>query len=258
MFDDATNLALAVGLTVPRIVAAFLMLPLLTPDNMPAMVRNSFFVSLALVAMPIAAGASPLELSGSVLWAPILLKEILLGLVIGFAFGIVFWALGIAGELIDAKVGSNIAQIVDPVQGHQTTLIGAFFSQFAAWLFMASGAFLIFIDLLLTSYVVWPIMSYWPQIGAEGQAWLFSQFGFLMTTALLFAAPAIVVMMLLDLVLGLLNRFSEQLNVFSLSLPIKAWVAIWVIALMLGVFVELIIARLFENRGILEGLRSVF
>jgi len=106
MFDDATNLALAVGITVPRIVAAFLMLPLLTPENMPAMVRNSFFVSLALIAMPIAAGASPLELGSAVLWAPIILKEILLGLLIGFAFGLIFWALGIAGELIDAKVGS--------------------------------------------------------------------------------------------------------------------------------------------------------
>jgi len=123
---------------------------------------------------------------------------------------------------------------------------------------MASGAFLIFIDLLLSSYVVWPIMSYWPQLGPEGLAWLFSQFGFLMTSALLLAAPAIAVMMLLDLVLGLLNRFAEQLNVFSLSLPIKAWVAIWVLAITLGVLVELIVARLFENRGLLEVLRNTF
>ncbi len=258
MFDVATNTALAVALTLPRIVAAFLMLPLLTSENMPALVRNSFFVSLSITAVPIAAAAAPLELVGSFLWAPIVLKEIFLGLAIGFSFGIVFWALGAAGELIDAKVGTNIAQISDPVQGHQTSLTGAFLSQLAAWLFMASGAFLVFLDLLLSSYRLWPIVDYWPSIGSAGMDWFVGQFSFLMTIVLVFATPAIVVMMLVDLVLGLMNRFASQLNVFALSMSIKAWIAIWVLILMLGVIVEQITRFLFDNQQLLSALRALF
>src|SRR3546814_14855847 len=47
------NPLLALGLTLPRISGAFIMLPLLTQQNMPSMVRNSFLVSLAVVALPV-------------------------------------------------------------------------------------------------------------------------------------------------------------------------------------------------------------
>ena len=53
-FDPVGNAMLALGLTLPRIIGAFVMLPLLTSENMPAMVRNSFLVSLAIVALPVA------------------------------------------------------------------------------------------------------------------------------------------------------------------------------------------------------------
>src|SRR3546814_9159087 len=83
---------------------------------------------------------------------------------IGFCFGIVFWAIGAAGNILDTQVGMSMASIFDPIQGHQTSLHGQFLSQFAAYLFMASGAFLVFLDLLLTSYTVWPVMSFFPDI----------------------------------------------------------------------------------------------
>lgn len=54
MFDFFAHPLIALGLTLPRIMGAFLMLPLLTQQNMPATVRNSFLVSLAIVALPIA------------------------------------------------------------------------------------------------------------------------------------------------------------------------------------------------------------
>ena len=78
-----------------------------------------------------------------------------------------------------------------------------------------------------------------------------------MTTALLLAAPALVVMSLIDLALGLVNRYAQQLNVFSLTMAIKAWVAIWIVLLSVGVFVAVAMHRLFESRGLLTELRRV-
>lgn len=257
-FDSVGNVLIALSLTLPRIVAAFLMLPLLTSENMPAMVRNSFFVSLAIVALPIAAGAAPIQSMGTALWPVIVLKEIFLGLAIGFSFGLIFWAIGAAGNLIDAKVGTNMASVVDPVQGHQTSLTGQFLSQLAAWLFMVSGAFLVFLDLLLSSYGLWPVMSYFPTLDGGGIRYFVSQFGFLMTALLVLSAPALVVMMLVDLSLGLVNRYAQQLNVFALAMPIKAWFAIWILLLMLGVIVEVTLRTLFENKSLLGTLGRVF
>ena len=187
----------------------------------------------------------------------IIVKELLIGLYLGFVFSAVFWAMSAAGNLIDTKVGTNFAATLDPIQGHQTSLTGELLSQLAAWLFMASGAFTLFIDLLMTSYTVWPVAQLLPPLKVAARELAIGEFGSLMTTALLLAAPALVVMSLIDLALGLVNRYAQQLNVFSLTMAIKAWVAIWIVLLSVGVFVEVAMRRLFESRGLLNELRRV-
>lgn len=246
----------ALGLTVPRIAGAFIMLPLLTRQNMPAMVRNSFLVSLAIVALPVALTGLPDTPMAATDMAPIVLKELFIGIAIGFVFGIVFWAIGAAGAILDTQIGMGMASIFDPVQGHQTSLHGQFLSQLAAWLFMASGAFLVFLDLLLTSYSVWPVISFFPDIKVAGMHLFVGQFSYLMTAAVLLAAPAIVIMVIIDLSFGLVNRYAPSLNVFALTLPLKAWLATAVILLMIGALVEFVLGRLGDSRGFLEVLQK--
>lgn len=256
-FEYFGNNVLGIALTLPRIVAAFLALPLLSSSTMPPLVRNSFFVSLAIVVFPLASAAAPYTAMGDGTWPAVIVKELFVGLAIGFTFGVVFWAIGAAGNLIDAKVGTTMASIVDPLAGHQTSLSGAFLTQFASWLFMASGAFLLFLDLLLTSYGIWPVNAFLPRLDYAGEAFFIGQFSTLMTLAILIAAPALVVMSLIDIGFGLINRYAQQLNVFQLSLPIKAWVATWILLLMLGVLVQVVLENLARNKALLNLLRGV-
>ncbi|KGO98713.1 type III secretion system export apparatus subunit SctT [Novilysobacter defluvii] len=257
-YDSIGNAMLALGLTVPRVIGAFLMLPLLTAQTVPAMVRNSFLVSLAIVAMPIAMAGAPVDVMDNPLWVALILKELFLGISLGFCFGIVFWAIGAAGSVMDSQVGMGMASIFDPIQGHQISLHGQFLSQLAAWLFMASGAFLIFLDLLLSSYVLWPVLSYTPVLNNTGVHLFVGHFDYLMTTLLVMAAPAMVLLLVIDLTFGLVNRYAPQLNVFALTLPIKAWIATAVILLLVGVYVEIVLKRLAANRGLLNLLDHVF
>ena len=46
------------ALAVPRLAAAFMVLPLLTQESMPPMVRNVYLVSLARIVYPRHAGTS--------------------------------------------------------------------------------------------------------------------------------------------------------------------------------------------------------
>lgn len=257
-FDSVGNALLALALTLPRVIGAFLMLPLMTGETVPAMVRNSFMVSLAIVALPIAMAASPMEAMGGAMWAVIVLKEIFIGISIGFCFGIVFWAISAAGNVIDTQVGMSMASIYDPIQGHQASLHGEFLSQLAAWLFMASGAFLVFLDLLMSSYALWPVTSFFPSITGAGIHLFVGHFSFMMTAMLVMAAPVMVILVVIDLSFGLVNRYAPQLNVFALTLPIKAWLATLIILMLLGTFVEIIIQRLSDNQGLLTLLRNAF
>ncbi|MGH8080813.1 MAG: type III secretion system export apparatus subunit SctT [Lysobacter sp.] len=256
--DSYGNILIALGLVLPRVIGSFMMLPLITTENMPPMVRNSFMVSLAIVAIPVAMNGVPLNELNALHFAPIILKEVFIGVSIGFVFGMVFWAISAAGNIIDTQVGMTLAQVFDPIQGHQASLHGNFLSQFAAWLFMASGAFLVFLDLLLSSYAMWPVVSFFPTLHPAGMELFVGQFSYLMTALLVLAAPVMVVLLLIDLSFGLVNRFAPQLNVFTITMPIKAWLATWIILLMLGVYVEIVLSRLAGYRGLLQALNKVF
>ena len=75
-FSSIENMMLALGLTLPRIVGAFVMLPLISPQNMPAMVRNSFLVSLAIVALPIVVTTAPPGTMSTLSWPALVVKEL--------------------------------------------------------------------------------------------------------------------------------------------------------------------------------------
>src|SRR5690606_11335185 len=232
------------------------MLPLMTKETVPAMVRNSFMVSLGIIVLPMALAGLPMESLGVIEWPLIVLKEVFIGVTIGFCFGIVFWAVAAVGSVVDTQVGMSMAQVFDPIQGHQVTLHGEFLSQLATWLFMASVAFLVFLDLLMGSYVLWPVTSHFPDLPAAGMNLFVGQFNFMMTTVLVMAAPIMVILLIIDLSFGLVNRYAPQLNVFALTLPITAWLATALILLLLGVYVEIVLQRLGSNRHLLRVLEQ--
>ena len=83
-----------------------------------------------------------------------------------------------------------------------------------------------FVDLLLSSFAVWPVLSQFPDLKAVGSMFFVERFDELMRLMLLLAAPALCVLTLLEFGFGLINRYSPQLNVFTLSMSLKSWFAI--------------------------------
>jgi type III secretion protein T len=248
---------LLLGVATARIATAFLLLPIFSSETVPALVRNSVFIALGLVSFILQPAIDILAL-GPGQWLQIFAKEVFVGLVVGFFFGSVLWALEAAGQIIDTKVGATLAQIVDPLSGHQTSLNGAFLGRLAGVVFMASGGLTLLIGVLMESYALWPIASTMPVLDARGLNLFIGEFGRLTVLATLFAAPVLTVLFLIDMALGLMNRFAQQLNVFTLSLSIKAFAATLVLFMLAGSYVE-IVARDIRSRpdvviGILKGL----
>lgn len=255
-YADVTRLFSAVALVLPRIAAAFLVLPVLSNDDMPTTARNSFFVSLALIVVPFALRSGPVEFTG-VQWGLVIFREAFLGTCIGFAFSLVFWAIGNVGNLIDTKTGSTTAQIIDPLAGHQTSLTGAFLSRFAGWLFMASGGFLVFLETLFGSYTVWPPGAVLPELHRAGEVYFAGLLDQLMAVSLMLAAPALLVLFMVEVAFGLINRYAQQLNVFSLSSSVKVFVSAWIVLLSLGVMVQFVMDKLGAQRALLTLLQRV-
>jgi type III secretion protein T len=248
------QLVLSFGVVLPRIAGAFLLLPYFTSDTIPSLLRNIFFVGLALALVPLVlAEPLPPTLTGTAL-LPLLLKEIFIGVAIGYTFGIVFWAFEGAGQVIDGKVGSTLAQLSDPVTGYSTTLIGAYLGRLAGYFFVAFGGLRVFVDLLLSSFRIWPILSPLPDLAAVGSLFFIQRFDDLMRLMLLLAAPSLCVLTLLDLGLGLINRFAPQFNVFTLSTSIKSWFAVAILLLSVTSMGEFLVRWLGDQGDLLQRL----
>jgi type III secretion protein T len=231
---------LLVGLASARFGFAFAMVPIFAHDTIPATVRNCVILTLGGVAFVMQPHDVPATLSAFG-WARILLKEAVIGLVIGFFFGTILWAMEAAGEIIDAKIGATIGQVVEPLGGNSTSLTGALLGRLATMVFASAGGLMLFIGAIMESYAVWPILADWPDLDMHELILFEGEFGRLMMLAMLFSAPVLVLLYVIDAGLGLLNRFAQQLNVFSLSLSIKSAAATVLLIPLLPLLVRAVI-----------------
>jgi type III secretion protein SpaR/YscT/HrcT len=235
LFDGVqslSDLALLAGLSSTRIAVAFLILPVFSQDTVPALIRNAIFLSMGLLAMVLQPPVSPLHWT-TAQWMGLFVKEAFIGLSMGFGLAAFLWAFSAAGQVVDTKVAVANAQLTDPLSGQQVSISGAFLGRLMGYLFMVGGGFTYLVGALIESFRLWPIGALSIEPSRIGVVWFEQQWSDLMSLTFLIAAPALVIMFAVDLVLGLVNRFAQQLNVQSISASVKglASTAIWLLML---------------------------
>ncbi len=256
-FNSLGDLALLLGLSMTRLAVAFALLPLFTQDSVPAMVRNSLFASLAIITLVLQPMTSlgHLGVGG---WITLFGKEALLGIGIGVLGSSLLWALEAAGNLIDVKSGAGMAQVMDPMSGHQTSFTGLFLGRLAGYVFVASGGLMLLTGTLLESYAIWPVDAPLPPLRREAVGIFESEFGRLMLTMMMIAAPVIVLLFVVDAALGVVNRYAPNLNLLTTAPPIKSLLALLAVTVMLGSTIDLLVrdftTRPLEILRILQGL----
>jgi len=246
IFDFYFNQAIVIGVSTLRIAVAFMLVPLFSQELIPATIRNAMFISLAMIVVLV---QPPLDLESLSLqgWLSLFSKEVFIGIAIGVFFGIHLWAFEAAGQVIDIQIGASTAQIFDPISGHQTSLIGEFLGRLANYIFMAVGGLMLLVGATLETYAIWPIGEAMPSLAAASVILFEEEFSYFFKLILLISAPVLVVVFLIDVVMGMINRYAQQFNVFFLSMSLKMFAAIFVMSLSLIFIVELIINELIRH-----------
>jgi type III secretion protein T len=244
---------LLVGVASARFAFAFIFVPLFNQNAMPATVRNSIILAFGLVAYSMNVNFNANDLS-AVGWAITLVKEMAAGAIMGFFFGTVLWAMECAGEIIDTKVGATIGQIVDPLSGSTTSITAVLLGRFAQIVFVTSGGLTIMVGLVMESYAIWPMGPGPLQLDRASVTLFEGEFGRLFTMAFLFAAPVLIILYVVDAGMGFLNRFAQQFNVFSLSMPIKSIAAGFIIIVTLPLLAEQVVGDLNSRAKISSGV----
>lgn len=243
-------------MAVPRILAAVTTAPLFSSALFPSLLRNAFVVTLVLGLYPHLAANLPVSEVNAGEWLLLIAKEVLLGMLIGAAVGAVIWVFESAGAVIDLQVGVSNGMLLDPFGGHVGGPFTALMTRLAVALFVAGGGLYVFVSLLYESFALWPVHSYYPEIGsrlidvAKESAGSFAQ----MLVRL--AAPVILLLAIVDIGFGLVQRVAPQLNVFFFTMPIKGVLAVLMLSLYLAYLADIVAGHSTQLQGILKVLHA--
>ena len=224
------HMLVALGYTLPRLMAMFAMIPVLSRQALPGMLRVGMVSALGVMVVPTVFEQVQVGERMGVMPLFIVAKEALVGAGIGFVMAIPLWAFDTMGSFVDNQRGASIAQTLNPLTGHDSSPLGELFSQAAVTFLVASGGLLLLLDAAYRSYDLWPVFETLPRMTPEAPALLLGQLDRLMLLAVLLGAPVFVSMLLAEIGLALVSRFAPQLQVFFLAMPIKSGLAMFVFA----------------------------
>lgn len=251
IFDNFSNGVLLLALSMTRLSVAFMVLPLFSNESVPALVRNSVFVTLAVIAIVVQPAVDVAAFSTGQ-WISLFAKEAFVGVAIGIFFGVYLWAFEAAGVLIDTQVGSSMAMIFDPLSGHEVTLFGEFFSLWINYLFLAVGGLLLLVGAILNSYIAFPLATPVTDLNTASMSLFESEFSRFVTFTLMIASPFIVVIFAIDMSMGLVNRYAQQLNVLFLSMSLKALAALLMLMVMLPFLIDVLVNEVAVHSGAVD------
>ncbi len=141
-----------------------------------------------------------------------------------------FAAVEAAGSLIDLFGGFSLSFALDPLSQNNTSIFGRFYGLMATTLIFASQAHLLIIAGFLRSFTTLPLDAQPVDVEAERAPGRHADVS-MFVAALQIAGPLIVVLFIADIAMGLLNRIAPQLNVFSLSFPLKILLTLGLVGL---------------------------
>lgn len=225
-------------LILVRVTSFFVMMPLFSYRTIPTVHKLGlgFFLSWL---MFYAIQPPVLEING--IYFLLIIKEALVGLLIGFTAYLLLSAIQIAGGLIDFQMGFSIANVIDPQTGAQSPLMGQYLYMFGLLLLLSFNGHHLLIDGIYNSYHFIPIDQPWLPLGQSNVVeYMIKSFSSMFLVAFQMSLPVVGSLFLVDVALGIVARTVPQLNIFVVGMPVKMVVSFIVLIAVMGVMLALV------------------
>lgn len=176
-----------------------------------------------------------LDMRHDMLWMfAVVIKEGVIGLMLGYVMSVPFWAIKATGFMIDMQRGVMSALFFSQTTGNMVSPLGNLFSLLLTTLLLVTGGFLTLLQTLYLSYQVWPVNQFMFSFNVDVAAFFLKQLDMLLYTTVLLAGPFMGLMFLIDLGAGLVGRYLPQLNIFLIAMPVKSALVFFMLALYIG------------------------
>ncbi len=217
-------------LVLVRVVAMVMVAPALGARPIPAQIKVCLSVLLALLLTPLQGTRAPLAPD----WLAVALavsREVVIGLLLGFAATLVFSSVRMAAHMVGVQIGFGFANTLDPLSTENASFLDSFYNLLAVVVFLNLGGHHALIAGLSGSLELMPVgdQDGPPSVVGDRLILLGSM---ALTTAASLAMPALGALLLTDAAMALVMRTIPQMNIFAVGLPIKMLVGIFALAAM--------------------------
>ena len=216
-------------LVFARVCALLLAVPALT-RSVPKRIKLLMVIALTAVVVPAVASGTPgVEVHQPVEWCIALLREAILGLLIGTAVQLIIVGIQFSGEFMSNSGGLQLGQSAD---ADAIPTMAKFVGLLAVAILFAAGGHRLLIGALLDSFHEMPTGNV--SLNTSMIDLLITQITVGTIAGIKLAAPVVAAMLLMNIITGLISRTLPQINVLAIGLSVNALAFLVVTALTIG------------------------
>jgi len=224
-----------------RITGMFERLPVLGGGVTPRLTRVWYAFLVSCVVFPVVVSNQTLPLMPQHIGVFLVAAaaEFGLGLMMGFIVTMMLTGFQLGGRLVDDQMGFSLANVVDPMSNEMVSITSQLVFFAGTVLFIVMGGLNQVLTILAQSFNIVPLIGlnlsdnliYYLLVDVFPQSLLLG---------VLFAAPAITVVFLSTVALGLVGKIMPEMNVFSFSFGIRAITGLIMLALSMRYLFDLV------------------
>jgi flagellar biosynthetic protein FliR len=172
------------------------------------------------------------------LFIMLIIKELLVGLSIGFVSSMLFAAVQFAGSLIDTEIGFGFVELANPFNDEPVTVFGQIQIILFTILFLLFNGHYFLILAIQKSFEIVPLLGV-NLTSDKMLAHIISLIANIFVLAVKFAAPIYITLIVTELALGVVARTVPQINIFFVGMPLKIVIGLWTAILALPMLASL-------------------
>lgn len=213
-------------LVFTRMAGMIALNPLLSRRNLTSRVRMGLILGMTLLLAPVI-DKTALNITDTFGMVMSMGRELFAGFVLSYVFGVFFYLLFFAGDLMDVQFGLSMAKVFDPGTNIQVSVSGNILSIMFIFYVFATDSHLVLIHLFASSYEILPvgIQSISPNI----PGFALTLFTTAMSLIIRLTLPFIAVEFIIEVSMGILMKLIPQIHVFVLNIQLKLLVALFML-----------------------------
>jgi flagellar biosynthetic protein FliR len=204
--------------------------PVFGNARVPRTARLGFGVVVAIAIAPLVPAVPATDPAS---WEGLLIiaKELVTGVMMGFAMRLVFAAVEMAGEISSLTMGLGFASFFDPMSQGRSSAISQFLTWIATLTLLVANVHLWLLEALAESFFTLPISG---RLFHGGGFWDLALWGAkIFSAGVQLSLPIVAALLIANVALGILTRAAPQLNLFGIGFPITLGVGFIVLMIAL-------------------------